>query len=115
MLRVEEVQKSFDSFVAVAEANLVVERGEVIAVIGPNGAGKSTLFKLITGHLKPNRGRIIFKNEDISGLPPYKICRKGISLSFQIVNIFSRLTVFENVQVAVLASETNFQPVQPEP
>ena len=105
MLRVEEVQKSFDSFVAVAEANLVVERGEVIAVIGPNGAGKSTLFKLITGHLKPNRGRIIFKNEDISGLPPYKICRKGISLSFQIVNIFSRLTVFENVQVAVLSNQ----------
>lgn len=105
MLRVEDVQKTFDSFVAVAKANLVVERGEVIAVIGPNGAGKSTLFKLITGHLKPNRGRIIFKGEDISGLPPYQICRKGISLSFQIVNIFSRLTVFENVQVAVLSHQ----------
>jgi branched-chain amino acid transport system ATP-binding protein len=105
MLRVEAVQKSFDSFVAVAEADLVVEKGEVIAVIGPNGAGKSTLFKLITGHLKPDRGRIIFKDEDISGLPPYQICRKGISLSFQIVNIFSRMTVFENVQVAVLSHQ----------
>jgi branched-chain amino acid transport system ATP-binding protein len=105
MLRVEAVQKCFDSFVAVAEADLVVEKGEVIAVIGPNGAGKSTLFKLITGHLKPDRGRIVFKDEDISGLPPYQICRKGISLSFQIVNIFSRMTVFENVQVAVLSNQ----------
>jgi branched-chain amino acid transport system ATP-binding protein len=61
------------------------------------------LFKLITGHLKPDRGRIVFKGEDVGGLPPYRICRKGISLSFQIVNLFNRLTVFENVQVAVLS------------
>ena len=105
MLRVEAVRKSFDSFMAVAEADLVVEKGEVIAVIGPNGAGKSTLFKLITGHLKPDSGRILFKDQEIGGLPPYEICRRGISLSFQIVNIFSRLTVFENVQVAVLSHQ----------
>lgn len=90
---------------AVIEADLVVEKGEIVAVIGPNGAGKSTLFKLITGHLKPDRGRILFKGEDISGLPPYRICKKGISLSFQIVNIFHRLTVFENVQAAVLSHQ----------
>ncbi|MGB6065772.1 MAG: ABC transporter ATP-binding protein [Desulfomonilaceae bacterium] len=105
MLRVEAVRKSFDSFMAVAEADLVVAKGEVIAVIGPNGAGKSTLFKLITGHLKPDSGRILFKDQEIGGLPPYEICRRGISLSFQIVNIFSRLTVFENVQVAVLSHQ----------
>jgi len=105
MLRVEAVQKSFDSFPAVAKANLAVGRGEIIAVIGPNGAGKSTLFKLITGHLKPDSGRITFKDQDLAGLPPHQICRKGISLSFQIVNIFSRLTVFENVQVAVLSHQ----------
>lgn len=103
MLSVQRVQKSFDRFVAVQEANLEVARGEVVAVIGPNGAGKSTLFKLITGHLKPDTGRIVFKGEDVGGLPPYQICRKGISLSFQIVNLFNRLTVFENVQVAVLS------------
>lgn len=103
MLSVQTVQKSFDRFVAVQDANLEVGRGEVVAVIGPNGAGKSTLFKLITGYLKPNKGRIVFKGEDIGGLPPYQICRRGISLSFQIVNLFSRLTVFENVQVAVLS------------
>ena len=105
MLRVEAVKKWFDGFLAVNEADLVVEKGEVIAVIGPNGAGKTTLFNLITGQLKPDTGRIIFKNKDISRVPPYEICKKGISRSFQIVNIFSRLTVFENVQVAMLAHQ----------
>ena len=90
---------------AVADANLSVEKGEVIAVIGPNGAGKTTLFNLITGQLKPDAGEIRFKTENISGLPPYQICRKGISRSFQVVNIFKRLTVFENVQAAVLSHQ----------
>jgi branched-chain amino acid transport system ATP-binding protein len=103
MLSIEGLQKSFDGFVAVKKANLSVEAGEIVAVIGPNGAGKSTLFKLITGHLKPDKGRIIFRGEDISQLAPYQICRKGVSLAFQIVNIFNRLTVFENVQAAVLS------------
>ena len=105
MLRVEAVKKLFDGFLAVNEADLVVEKGEIIAVIGPNGAGKTTLFNLITGQLKPDTGRIIFKNKDIAGVPPYEICKKGISRSFQIVNIFSRLTVFENVQVAMLSHQ----------
>ncbi len=105
MLRVEGVAKSFDRFMAVADANLQVDRGKIVAVIGPNGAGKSTLFRLITGHMKPDGGRIFFKGEPITGLPPHEICRKGISLAFQIVNIFSRMTVFENVQAAVLACE----------
>ncbi len=105
MLRVESITKSFDGFMAVNEADLAVEKGEIVAVIGPNGAGKTTLFKLITGHLKPDSGRVVFEDEDISGLPPYRICKKGISLSFQIVNVFSRMTVFENVQVAVLSHQ----------
>ncbi len=103
MLRVEGVEKSFGDFKAVDGANLLVERGDIVAVIGPNGAGKTTLFNLITGQLKPDRGRIVFKDEEITGLPPYEICKKGIARSFQIVNIFHRLTVFENVQVAVLS------------
>lgn len=105
MLRVESVFKSFDEFMAVNGANLHVKKGEIVAVIGPNGAGKTTLFNLITGLLKPDRGRIIFKDEDITPLPPYEICRKGITRSFQIVNIFPRLTVFGNVQVAVLSHQ----------
>ncbi len=105
MLRVESVKKSFDGFMAVNNADLTVEKGEIIAVIGPNGAGKTTLFKLISGHLKPDKGRMFFEGEDIVGLPPYEICKKGISLSFQVVNIFTRMTVFENVQVAVLSHQ----------
>ncbi|MGO9022259.1 MAG: ABC transporter ATP-binding protein [Syntrophobacteraceae bacterium] len=106
MLKVEGIYKSFDRFCAVGGANLHVEKGKIVAVIGPNGAGKSTMFKLITGHLKPDSGRILFKGEPIGGLPPYEVCRKGISMSFQIVNIFSRMTVFENVQAAVLSYQT---------
>ena len=105
MLHVAGVAKSFGEFMAVADANLTVGKGDVVAVIGPNGAGKTTLFNLITGHLKNDEGRITFKGEDISGLPPYKICKRGMARSFQIVNIFPRLTVFENVQVAVLSHQ----------
>lgn len=105
MLRVEGIHKSFEDFKAVSGANLTVEAGQLVAVIGPNGAGKTTLFNLITGQLKPDRGRIIFNDEDISKLPPYEISRKGIARSFQIANIFPRLTVFRNVQVSVLSQQ----------
>lgn len=105
MLQVEAVDKYFDGFKAVDGANLSVEKGELVAVIGPNGAGKTTLFNLITGQLKPDKGGIIFKGEDIVGLAPHQICKKGIARSFQVVNIFSRLTVFGNVQVAVLSQQ----------
>ena len=116
MLRVEGVVKSFDDFKAVNGANLVVGRGEIVAVIGPNGAGKTTLFNLITGQLQRDQGKILFKGEDISALPPYEICHRGIARSFQIVNIFPRLTVFGNVQVAVLSQQKRshdlFSPAQ---
>jgi branched-chain amino acid transport system ATP-binding protein len=116
MLQVEALDKSFEDFMAVNGANLTVGKGEIVAVIGPNGAGKTTLFNLITGALKRDRGKIIFKSEDISELPAYEICKKGISRSYQIVNIFPRLTVFENAQVAVLShqrrSSNLFRPAQ---
>jgi branched-chain amino acid transport system ATP-binding protein len=116
MLQVEALVKSFDDFKAVNGADLHVGKGEIVAVIGPNGAGKTTLFNLITGLLKPNEGKIIFKGEDIGKLPPYEICKKGIARSFQIVNIFPRLTAFKNVQVAVLSqlrrSNQFFQPAE---
>jgi branched-chain amino acid transport system ATP-binding protein len=105
MLQVEGVVKSFDDFMAVNGANLSVGKGEIVAVIGPNGAGKTTLFNLITGLLKRDSGKIVFKGEDIGGLPSYGICKKGIARSFQIVNIFMRLSVFRNVQVAVLSQQ----------
>ena len=105
MLQVESLQKSFDGFMAVLDANLLVEKGDIVAVIGPNGAGKTTLFNLITGQIKPNGGRVMFKGVDISGMPPHRICHMGLSRSFQIVNIFHRMTVFQNVQIAVLSNQ----------
>jgi branched-chain amino acid transport system ATP-binding protein len=114
MLRVENLYKSFDGFMAVNGAELLVERGQRVAVIGPNGAGKTTLFNLITGQLKPDRGKVTLNGEDIETLPPHDVCRRGIARSFQIANIFHRLSVFKNVQVSVLSrqkrSNTFFHP-----
>jgi branched-chain amino acid transport system ATP-binding protein len=103
MLYVQQLQKSFEGFKAVNGANLTVEKGQLVAVIGPNGAGKTTLFNLITGQLQPDGGKIVFNDENINKLPPYEVCRRGIARSFQIANIFPRLSVFRNVQVSVLA------------
>jgi branched-chain amino acid transport system ATP-binding protein len=105
MLRVENLHKSFDEFKAVNGAHLSVEKGQLVAVIGPNGAGKTTLFNLICGQLQPDSGKILLNDEDISKLPPHNICRKGIARSFQIANIFPRLSVFRNVQVSVLSQQ----------
>ena len=103
MLVVQDIHKSFGDFKAVNGASLQVQKGQIVAVIGPNGAGKTTLFKLICGHLRPDRGRVIFDGQDITRLPPHKICKCGVARSFQIANIFPRLTVFRNVQVSVLS------------
>ncbi|MBE0574830.1 MAG: ABC transporter ATP-binding protein [Desulfuromonadales bacterium] len=103
MLQIRSLRKSFDGFLAVKEANLSVNPGEVVAVIGPNGAGKTTLFNLVSGQIRPDAGSIRFKGEDICGLRPHQLCRKGMSRSFQIVKIFSRMSVFENVQTAVIS------------
>jgi branched-chain amino acid transport system ATP-binding protein len=105
MLRVQALLKSFGDFKAVNGANLTVEKGQLVAVIGPNGAGKTTLFNLISGQLQPDGGSIVFNDENINKLPPYKICRKGIARSFQIANVFPRLPVFRNVQVSVLSQQ----------
>ena len=105
MLRVEDLHKSFDDFKAVNGVHLTVEKGQLVAVIGPNGAGKTTLFNLICGQLPPDNGKILLNDEDISKLPPHVICRKGVARSFQIANVFPRLSVFRNVQVSVLSQQ----------
>lgn len=97
--------KTFDGFVAVNDVSFMIEEGQLCSIIGPNGAGKSTLFNLITGHLKADKGRVVFKGEDTTGLSPHKICNKGIGRSFQLTHIFPRLTVFQNVQSAVLSHQ----------
>jgi len=103
LLRIEGLTKAFGGFVAVRDVNLTVARGQTACVIGPNGAGKSTLFNLVTGHLQPTHGRVFFEDREITGRSPHAICRMGIGRSFQRTNIFPRLTVFDNVQVAVLS------------
>jgi branched-chain amino acid transport system ATP-binding protein len=103
LLRVENVTMSFDGFIATNNVSLNVEKGQMACIIGPNGAGKSTLFNLITGHLTPTEGKVFFHDQDITGKAPHTICQLGMGRSFQRTNIFPRLTVFENVQVAVLA------------
>ena len=103
MLEISGLRKSFDGFIATSDVSLSVARGEIAAVIGPNGAGKSTLFNLITGHIRPDAGRVHLEGRDITGAAPHYICRIGMGRSFQRANIFPKLTVFENVQAALIA------------
>ncbi len=103
MLEVREIRKAFDGFQAVAGVSLGVVAGQIAAIIGPNGAGKTTFFNLITGHLRPDTGVVLLRGRDITGLPPHDVCRLGIGRSFQRTNIFPRLTVFQNVQAALLS------------
>ena len=103
-LHLHDVRKSFGRTSIINGVNLAIEAGERHAIIGPNGAGKSTLFNLISGRFQVSSGRIELHGETISGLEPEIINRKGLSRSFQITNIFPRLSVYENVRCAVLWS-----------
>jgi branched-chain amino acid transport system ATP-binding protein len=97
LLEVEGIIKHFGGLTALANVNFHIDRGEILGLIGPNGAGKTTLFNLISGSLVPTSGRIEFKGEDITGLKPHRICRKGIARTFQLVKLFGNMTVLENV------------------
>jgi branched-chain amino acid transport system ATP-binding protein len=103
-LELKDLRKSFGQSEIIRGVSLSVQKGERIAIIGPNGAGKSTLFNLISGRFMPSSGEICLNGQDIAGLMPYQINRLGLSRSFQITNIFHRLSVFENLRCAVLWS-----------
>ena len=103
-LELRDLRKSFGKTEIIRGANLVVAPGERVAIIGPNGAGKSTLFNLISGRFAPTSGDVILNGQRINGLAPYEINRKGLSRSFQITNIFPKLSVFENLRCGVLWS-----------
>jgi branched-chain amino acid transport system ATP-binding protein len=96
------VQKNFGITPVIRDVNLAVAQGERHALIGPNGAGKSTTFNLISGYMKPTSGSILMRDEVISHLPPYQINRRGLSRSFQVTNVFSNMSVWENLRCAVL-------------
>jgi branched-chain amino acid transport system ATP-binding protein len=96
------VQKNFGITPVIRDLNLAIAPGERHALIGPNGAGKSTTFNLISGYMKPTSGSILMNGEIISDLPPYRINRRGLSRSFQVTNVFSNMSVWENLRCAVL-------------
>jgi branched-chain amino acid transport system ATP-binding protein len=104
MLELKDLRKSFGKTEIIRGANLAVAAGERVAIIGPNGAGKSTLFNLISGRFEPTSGEIVLAGERIDGLAPYEINRKGLARSFQVSNLFTRLSVFENLRCGVLWS-----------
>ena len=103
-LELSGLKKSFGRAEIIRGVDLSIGREERHAIIGPNGAGKSTLFNLITGRFAPTEGKVLLHGEDVSGLAPYQVNRKGLSRSFQITNIFPKMSVFENVRCALLWS-----------
>ena len=102
VLEVRGVTKRFGSLAALNAVDFALEEGEILAIIGPNGAGKSTLFNVIAGLEKPSAGKVLFRGRPIEGLGPDAVCRLGIAKTFQIPQLFPRLTVAENVLVAAL-------------
>ena len=103
-LELKDLRKSFGKTEIIRGVNLAVAAGERVAIIGPNGAGKSTLFNLISGRMAPSSGQVHLKGERIDGLKPFEVNRLGLSRSFQITNIFPKLSVFENLRCGVLWS-----------
>ncbi len=104
LLEVRDAWKRYGRISAVAGVSLRLPRREVRALIGPNGAGKTTLLNLVTGQHPCDQGAVLFKGERITGLPPHRICQKGIGRTFQITATFGTLTALENIQVSLLAS-----------
>jgi branched-chain amino acid transport system ATP-binding protein len=103
LITIENLTKNFGGLRAVDGVTMKVKEGERVSIIGPNGAGKSTLFNLITGYIRPDGGRVFFRGEDITHLPIYQMVGKGIGRSFQLLNVFSELSVFENIRMGVQA------------
>jgi branched-chain amino acid transport system ATP-binding protein len=104
VIELRNVHKSFGTTKIINGVSLEIRAGERHAIIGPNGAGKSTLFNLISGRFPVSTGRIVLNGEDITGLKPFQINRKGLSRSFQVTNIFHNLSVYENIRCGVLWS-----------
>lgn len=99
ILKVNNLTKKFGSLIAVNHASFEVNRGEIVGLIGPNGAGKTTLFNAISGLYKPEEGTVIFKGMDITSWLPHKICKLGMSRTFQVTRAFTHMTVEDTVRV----------------
>ena len=101
MLNVQDLSKSFSQLRILNNLNFQVRRGELKAIIGPNGAGKTTLFNVITGRFPPDAGKVTFQGKDITGAKPHQLSRLGLARSFQINNFFLKLSVRQNLELAV--------------
>jgi ABC-type branched-subunit amino acid transport system ATPase component len=103
ILEVTDLEKHFGGLHVTNSINYSMQEGEQSAIIGPNGAGKSTFMNLLTGYHRPDGGKVVFDGREITGMPPHKVVRRGISRAFQVSSIFLRMTVAENVRAAVQA------------
>jgi branched-chain amino acid transport system ATP-binding protein len=99
ILEVSNLVKRFGGLVAVHDLDMTVNEGEMLGLIGPNGAGKTTLFNMIAGYYKPDKGSIIFQDDDITGLKPYEVCQRGIGRTFQTTKPFLDISILENVVI----------------
>ena len=99
ILQVNGLSKYFGGLAAVSNCTLSIKKGSITGIIGPNGSGKTTLFNLIAGNLKPNQGKVLFNNDDITGVPAYELFSKCILRTFQIAHEFTNLTVLENLMM----------------
>lgn len=99
ILKTYQLTKSFGNLIAVNNVELEIYRGEIVGLIGPNGAGKTTFFNLITGLEAIDKGQVLFKNQDITSLPPHKICQLGLSRTFQVTRSFGEMTVEDAIRV----------------
>jgi branched-chain amino acid transport system ATP-binding protein len=109
LLELQDLTVRFGGLCAVNKLNMKVNTGEAVGLIGPNGAGKTTAFNLVVGVYKPSEGKVIFDNEDITGLPPNEICKKGIGRTFQVVKPFGKMTVLQNIMAGAFVNTAKTQ------
>jgi branched-chain amino acid transport system ATP-binding protein len=108
ILEVRDVTKRFGGLQALTDVSFDLAAGEILGLIGPNGAGKTTLFNVINGVFPPDRGKVVFRGEDITGLPSYEVARRGLARAYQVVRPLSDLTVRENVMVGACFGREQF-------
>jgi branched-chain amino acid transport system ATP-binding protein len=104
--------KKFGGIVALDGVDFRIDRGQIVGLIGPNGAGKTTLFNAVAGAYKPTSGQVLFDGQDMTGVPPYVICRRGIARTFQVARPFPDMTCLENVRVAIINRRQKSSPAE---
>jgi len=111
LLEIRDVTKTFGGVRVLNGINLSIDSGEVLCLIGPNGCGKTTLFNIITGAFAPTSGQVFSDGDDITGLPPHRIARRGIARKFQVPGIYPSLSVFENLEISVVSAAAHRRPL----